>query len=573
MNKDFEIEKILTKSGNMTIRVDGFFLHSKYHPLKEAEQFIEKKYKPNHLHILFGYGLGYFAEKIKEKFNDQDELLIIDPIANMFNEHLEDDIIDEIYDEKFMLLLDSKIRKFNRRIQIISSPNYEKILGEQYRDLLKMTKDRVNVNRVSENTVRFFAETWQRNYIYNLYNTIRDKSLLELKNKFTHPVIIASGGPSLTKQLPLLKKISSYAIIIAAGSTINTLLKNEIEPDFVVSIDGTENNYDQYKELLLKNTKYIYSFYSHYSIRESFESNAYIFDTTGSSIINNHLSNLTNLEYPTLLGGGSVANFAFTIANYISNGPIALIGQDLAYTDNKTHAEYNKNFLEIDEDFKRKRGIFSTEGYYGDEVLTDYVFYSMKDSFEKLLSLVGKDREIFNCTEGGILLKEFSQISFKDFCDKYIITSSKKEEILEDENPDFIVLDKQLDLMKKMELEVSKYNTIKKILVDSIKLLTLNKSTTNFSTKTIKLLNINDEKLKKLCGEVSFVSIFQPLTLNIQNNYLPSPYETSKEAYNRVYNQNKELYTGLIEAVEITQEYTNQLILRIKKDIKDENNG
>ncbi|MDF2065822.1 6-hydroxymethylpterin diphosphokinase MptE-like protein [Bacillus sp. Cr_A10] len=573
MNKDFKIERILTKSGIMTVKVNGFFLHSKYDPLKEAEQFIEKKYKPNNLHILFGYGLGHFANKLKEKFNEQDELLIIDPLAKMFSDNPEIEIISEIYDEKFIMLLESKINKFNRRIQIISSPNYDKLMEEQYRDLLKMTKDRINLNRVSENTVRSFAEIWQRNYIYNLYNTTRDKSLLTLKDKYNLPVIIASGGPSLTKQLPLLKEISNYAIIIAAGSTINTLLKNNIQPDFVVSVDGSENNYYHFKDLNLNDTKYIYSFYSHYSIRESFVCDAYIFDTTGSSIVKKHLTHLTDMEYPSLLGGGSVANYAFTIANYISNGPIALIGQDLAYTDNKTHAEYNKNFFEIDEDFKKKRGIFSTEGYYGEEVLTDYVFFSMKNSFEKLRSLAEKDRKIFNCTEGGILLKGFSQISFRDFCDEYINTNSKKDKILEDVNPVQTHLNKQLHLIEKMEIEVSKYKSIQQILMDSLKVLSLNKSATNFSTKVLKRLNNNDEKLKKLCEEVSFVSIFEPLTLNIQNNYLPLPNETSEEKYNRVFSQNKELYTGLIEAVDLTNEYTNQLILKITKDIKDENYG
>lgn len=573
MNTDYDVEKVLSKSGVMTLKVNGFLLHSKYDPLKEAEQIVENKFKPNYLHIVFGYGLGYLTKLLRKKINDQEEILIIDPIAKIINEDLEEDIISDIYDKKFLSILDDKVRKFNRRIHIISSPNYEKILDTQYRDLLKITKDRINLNKVSENTVRSFAKTWQRNYIFNLINTTRDKSLSELENKFTYPVVIASGGPSLTKQLLQLKKVKDSVIIIAAGSTINTLLKNEIEPDFVVSVDGSENNYNHFKDLTLKKTKYIYSFYSHFGIRNSFESNAFLFDTTGNNNIKSHLSYLTEANYPTLIGGGSVANYAFTIANYISNGPIALIGQDLAYTDNKTHAEFNKNYSKIDEDFKRKRGIFSTEGYYGEEVLTDYVFFSMKDSFEKLKSLAEKDREIFNCTEGGIFLKGFSQISFKDFCAEYINTSSERDKLVEDINSSLLILDKQMVLIKQMELEIRKYKTIKKLLMENIGILNENKSTTNFTTKALKQLNSNDEKLKKICGEVSFVSIFEPLTLNIQNNYLPSPNETSKETYDRVYNQNKELYTGLIEAVDLTNEYTNQLVSKIKKDIEDENNG
>ncbi|MBD7943039.1 motility associated factor glycosyltransferase family protein [Psychrobacillus sp. Sa2BUA9] len=564
-----DIERITCKSGDITIKINGFFLHSKYDPLKEAEQFVDMNYKPNHLHILYGYGNGYFYKKFKEKLKSEEELLIIDPIAKEIDIECYKEIITDIYEKKNLNILDKKIDKFNRRVNIIISPNYDKVMEEDYVEFLKLIKDRLNINRVTENTVRFFSEIWQKNYLLNLYYTTKDKSLIELKNKYNLPVVIASGGPSLTKQIPILQKIKDSVIILAAGSTINTLLKNGIEPNYVVSVDGSDNNYNHFRELNLSNTGFIYSLYSHYKIRKSFGGNGYIFDTTCNSVVNKHLTYLTNEIYPSLIGGGSVANYAFTVANYISSGPIALIGQDLAYTDNKTHAEFNKNYLEIDEDFRKKRGAFLTEGYFGEEVLTDYVFYSMKESFEKLITFTDKNRTIYNCTEGGVFLKGFTQISFQEFCNKY----AENIEYCNFEKSCISSTDimKKFDLKDKMEKELKHYSDIKKILTESLDLISKNKSKIKFEQKTIKLLNKNDEKLKKIYQNVSIISLIDPITLNIKNNYLPNINESSKEKYIRVYNQNQELYSSLAKVIDIAEAYTNELIMKIIKDIEDEN--
>ncbi len=565
MNKDFEIEKTVSKSNDMTLKINGFFLHSKYDPKKEALQFIEKNYKPNSLHILFGYGLGYFAEALVDMLSNNEEILVIDPLYDLLHNGTEPEItvIKNIEDDSFKKILRNKIEKFNRRVHLVRSPNYDKILNNVYKEVLEVISEQLKLNRINENTIRFFSEDWQKNYLYNLFHAVGDKSLLELKGKYDIPVVIASGGPSLTKQLGLLNQIKKNVVIIAAGSTINTIISNGINPDFVVSIDGLKANYNHFKDLHLKHSTYIYSLTSHYGIRERFEKSAYIFNVQGKSEEKNHFEELTKLNLPVIAGGGSVANFAFSIATYISTGPIALIGQDLAYTDNKTHAENNNHFKVVDEEYKKARGMFFAEGYYNDKVLTDYVFLSMKESFEKLLNLVENDRKIFNCTEGGINLKGFNKLPFKEFCQKYVNDIIEKPRI----NENIINKEeKRIFLLEKMNNELKFYKRIRKILEDNLKIINENKSKTFFSENTLKKLNKNDNKLKELLKNVSMISIVEPITINIHNNYLPLPKETAKESFNRVYNQNKELYSKLIEALDLTNGYTVELIEKIVKN-------
>lgn len=567
MYSDINIEKIITKSNDVTVKVNGFFLHSKYDPKKEAIQFVETNYKENCLHILFGYGMGYIADELITKLSDSEELIIIDPLFDLLNEgiNLKINLIKDIGDDLFKAILNSKIEKFNRRVHLIQSPNYEKITHNLYKETLVIINEQLRLNQINENTVRYFAEDWQRNYLFNLFNAVTDKSLLEIKEKYNTPVVIASGGPSLTKQLKLLNEIKEKVIIIAAGSTINTLLSYNINPDFVVSIDGSISNYNHFKNLNLKDTKYIYSLTSHYGIRESFQDAAYIFNISGKIEMNNHFEKLTKFEIPIIVGGGSVANYAFTIANYISKGPISIIGQDLAYTDNKTHAENNKNFEIIDEAYKKKKGIFFAEGYYKDQVMTDYVFLSMKESFENLHKLVEKGRDIYNCTEGGINLKGFNNLPFKDFCSKYVDDLNEKpqlESCIIDQN----IEEKRISLKEQMIKELNFYNKINKILEDNLKLLNENKSKTSFSRKILNKLNKNDDSLKKLLDNVAMKSIVDPITISIQNNFLPVSNEKPIDSFNRVLNQNRALYSQMIRAVDMTKGFTQDLIEKLLKE-------
>jgi len=563
MNSNFDIEKIITKSNELTVKVNGFFLHSKYDPKKEALQFVKKNYKANNLHILYGYGLGYIPEAFIDLLGINEELLVIDPLYDLLNSEINPKvrIFRDIEEIGFNKILDVKIEKYNRRIHVIQSPNYDKLANDGYKAMLETIMEKAKLNRINENTIRFFAEDWQKNYLFNLYNGIGDKSLIDLKAKFDLPIVVVSGGPSLTKQLELLNQVKGQFLIIAAGSTINTLLSSNISPDFVVSVDGSIANYNHFKDIYSKDITYIYSYTSHFGIRKSFEKSAFIFNTMGEEKMKKHFETISNLEIPNIAGGGSVANFAFTIAAYITSGPIAIIGQDLAYTNNRTHAENNKHYRVIDEELKKARGMFLTEGYYNDEVLTDYVFLSMKKSFESLLIPIKKDREVFNCTEGGIELEGFEKLSFNEFCQRNLKNIIVKKDI-----PNFQVGQNRTILLEKMKKELDIYRKIKIYLIDNLSLLKINYSKNSFLESTLKKLNKNDMKLKKLIGEVSMNSILDPITINTQNNFLPSPNESALDSFQRVFNQNKVLYSSLIEALDMTVEYTQEIILKIEEN-------
>ncbi|MGE7022746.1 motility associated factor glycosyltransferase family protein [Solibacillus cecembensis] len=561
----YHIEYLPTKNNLKTIAVNGFLLHSKYDPIQESKRIVEKEYEPNFVHVVFGYGLGYIIDELKKKINKKENLIVIDPLYKEFidvaiNEEDNFTFVEEIKSEAIESAIIASLKNFSVKLKIICSPNYDKVLQEGYLQVLETIKKIQKLNQVAENTTRKFAFDWQENYIQNLLQTYKNHSLVELKQRYNYPVVIVSGGPSLKKQIPLLKNIKDNIIMIASGSTINSLLHYDIEPDYIVSIDGGNANYNHFKEIGDIKSNLIFGFSSHYKIQEEFPNTKYALLDAGDSDFKKYIMGKFDIDVPLIAGGGSVANFAFTVACYMTKGPIALIGQDLAYTDNKTHAEGNKHLFIIDETYKKRRGMFEVKGYYNDDVLTDYAFLTMKNDFERLNKQIEHPSPIFNCTEGGAKIEGMDQLPFAEFCNLFIRKENIKQSIDSQPKPiDFNVF------VSKMQDELVIYNKIITELQVALAKLQRNKSNSVFDKDILKELDRVDKSIKKNKSKTAMNHIFDPITMDVLGNYEPMPNESSLETFTRVFNQNNELYSRLLEAFEFSKDYVLNVIKNTNK--------
>ncbi|WPK12409.1 6-hydroxymethylpterin diphosphokinase MptE-like protein [Lysinibacillus louembei] len=570
---EYKIEYIQAKANIDTVMVDGYLLHSKYNPLQEAKMFAEREINQGYVHILFGYGLGYIANELIKLLDGKEKLIIIDPLFDILDNPTVDSAefivinsIDELEIKKYLL---ATLENYERKIKVICSPNYDKILQSEYLVLLKIIKDIQNTNIVNENTIRLFSNFWQENYIKNLLFMSEDASLKALQNAYTLPIVIASGGPSLTKQLPKLKAFSSKCIIIAAGSTINSLLAADIEPDFIVTIDGSDENYVHFKDLHIKSAKLIYSVGSYYKIQENFKGERVAFVPMKEERLQKYIKNKFSTEIPIIFGGGSVANFALHIATLITSGPIAFIGQDLAYTNNEFYAKNNKNLQIIKEDVLNKREFIETEGYYGEKVFTTYEYLPMKESFEAFIRARISNNEIYNCTEGGVKISGMNQIPFDEFCLNNSRTLDKSEKNIIINKNNLIGLSMLINVMGK---ELRMYKEMKADIKIAIKEVESTKKTAAFSPKNLNTLEKVDKKLKRNFEKVILERIADPLIIDVMRNFMPSENETKLEAYERVYKQNLAIYTGLLYVIHQTEAYIEEILEMAKAQMERKEN-
>ncbi|EAK9940617.1 DUF115 domain-containing protein [Campylobacter lari] len=92
----------------------------------------------------------------------------------------------------------------------------------------------------------------QKNFLFNLPYTLKDfpfqRFICENKCK-NKSVIVVCAGPSLNKQFELLKANQDDYVIFSLDATYKTLLKNNIYPDFVFSMDVQEKCKCFYEDL------------------------------------------------------------------------------------------------------------------------------------------------------------------------------------------------------------------------------------------------------------------------------------------------------------------------------------
>jgi len=561
------VEFLQAKNGDETLKINEYFIHSKYNPIKEAEQLVDRQYTPHHTHIIFGYGCGYIVEALLKRRSFEENIIVVDPLFNNQTLELKHQASNLFaFNSKVIPIFELYINEIaaNTRVSFktICTPNYEKVFPNEYKELLKKIVDLQYKNRTNDYTLIRYAKEWQRNFIENLRNLNEDCTIEKLHKQYNCPVVIASGGPSLTKQIPFIKKYRNNMILISAGSTTNSLLSNDIEPDYVVTIDGGEPNYNHFKQLDLKNAEIIYSMQNHYKVRGSFSQRGYLIGTHSFNKLSNYLEKELNLKLPTLEYGGSVAHAAFNIAHYISSGPIALIGQDLAYTDNLTHAANNKNARKIDEAFIKEQEAFQVEGYYGEPVWTNPVFQSMKLDFEALIMVRKPDAPYFNCTEGGIKINGFEHLTFEGFLKKFA-SDTKISKVTKVNDTSLY-----LDIHDKLKQILNNLNELNELLNKGLTIVKKIESLNQIDQKALKKLDSIEKKVNKLLDKIPMEPMTNSITIDILNHYLPVENETTIETYKRVNRQTKALYTQLQDAIN----YTEQCIKNVLENSEVENN-
>ncbi|EJP1639134.1 motility associated factor glycosyltransferase family protein, partial [Campylobacter coli] len=230
-------------------------------------------------------------------------------------------------------------------------------------------------------------------FVYNLPSMITHPSYKELLSKrknLSDTAIIVSTGPSLTKQLPLLKKYASKATIFCADSSYPILAKHGIKPDYVCMLERTEitaeffnNDFWEFD----KDIVFIVKSVTHpHTIKYLQKNNrAFILVSTYASFIQ-----YLKLDYFGYFNMGfSVAHMACYLSLHLNHKNIIFIGQDLAYAENgNSHPDDYQNSANYESQMYEH---ILTEAYGGKgEVKTHHVWLMFKQNLEQDIEKIQK---------------------------------------------------------------------------------------------------------------------------------------------------------------------------------------
>ena len=344
--------------------------------------------------------------------------------------------------------------------------------------------------------------------------------------------IIVSTGPSLIKQLPLLKKYANKATIFCADSSYPILAKHGIKPDYVCMLERDEivaecfnNDFGEFD----KDIVFIVKSVTHpHTIKYLQKNNrAFILVSTYASFIQ-----YLKLDYFGYFNMGfSVAHMNFLLTIHLKYKNIILIGQDLAYAkDGQTHSQGFIHANLHNGDYERDLDRFSTTAYGGNgKVQSSEIWTLFRHNFEKDIVNIKMNYHIttYNCTEGGARIEGTIEKPFLWACENLLDKDLNKPF----DFPKFLdkklakeKLEKTKKYLQKSILESKEF--IKKTQTQLQKLrYTLEKNDKNFQTlEKIKndLLNLFKEfkKLKlfnELCQAIYFHNECEILKFEVLN--------------------------------------------------------
>ena len=435
-----------TKSGSKTIikKNNGsdrdIKLHSAYDPVKESERSVDA-FNAGKCSIIAvsGIALGYHINALKKKYPATNILAIendqsIIELCKKHNPSALENIIPILNENDLAAYFQTiDLSSFQGVAHYIHRPSYN-INPDFYETVLANMKLLIS-SRVSDLLTRFeFEEKWIKNIFTNLKWLGRAAGVSSFFNKFkNYPGIIVSAGPSLRKDLDIIRDLKDSAVIICVDTAFKVLTKAGIEPHFVMTLDAQKYSFKHFTGVKPQNTVLVSDMVSCPAILDYYSGNKiisttskYYQDSTGKTLrettpVMDWIEKFT--ESPgDIQSGGSVATSAFDLLLNMGCNPIILLGQDLAYTGREIHCSgtyHNddwlpqinryKNLDTINQNVIRKRKIKYVPKFNKDgKVISDFVFDLYKSWFEDSASRVNV--RVINSNSGGAYIANTQEI-------------------------------------------------------------------------------------------------------------------------------------------------------------------
>lgn len=468
--------------------------------------------------FFYGFGNGVFLKAILQNKVHQKVAVVEPELEILFIALHFMDFSEELSKERLVLFLEEDadypaIRWFigtNQFGQFLKTYNLQ-IMNPYYN---KYRENIVKINKIFVDAILHFIKSHGNDatdslvgidhFWKNIPKMLANPSFHNLLGKKNSDVaIIVATGPSLTKQLPLLKEIQEHVTIISVDASLPILERWGIKPDIVTSIERVKETAKFFKKTSKKFQKgivFLSSALQHKDVYKNIKDGQLVVAMRPFG----YMQILGIDEYGYIGIGMSSANMAFELAFLMNYKSVIFIGQDLAYgADGKSHAQ---NHVYGEDERKTQESDSFVTAYGGKGTVRTNDIWKMFLGFFVTAIADAKDYLIaYNCTEGGARIDGTVEMPFGEVVDKIVDKNFKKEPIVLD-MPSVEKYAIHIQHAKKNMIEMLKYakgakKSVEKLFLDVAKtcddLERLNKEN--------RLEKINFNKIKKLLERIDIL--------------------------------------------------------------------
>lgn len=401
----------------------SFSYHSVKDPLKEAESRIQA-FDLEKTEVLFIYGVGvgydFLAARRWLEEDPKRRLIFLEDNLGVIYRFFETDTATQLLGhsqvqltylkdlEQADFILNELFWHFQGQpYKIFPSVAYEKYRPRFYDELKhQLTYDMQTKYDLLEEYLEYGA-AFYRNFYLNILGW--DQSVLgnKLFGKFKNvPAVICGAGPSLHKNMDVLKKVKNKALIFGGSSSLNALLHAGIVPHFGVGIDPNPKQAERFEELPRLDFPFFYRQRLYHDALNLLEGPRLYITGTGGYEIANWFEKKCEIESEEIEEGRNVVNFSLEIASRMGCNPIIFVGMDLGFTDCKLYSPgviTEENKVEVNEIDPKQLSpdVIIKEDIYGKPL---YTLWKWMSESKWITDFAEENPEVklINSTEGGL---------------------------------------------------------------------------------------------------------------------------------------------------------------------------
>ena len=428
---DFEEARDGSLVGSLT---GGMPLASRHQPLAEADRWADELDTAHTAFALvLGFGLGYHVRSLVERMRGTGIVVVFEPDLGLLKTVFSRiDCSNWLSPARIRILCDESDERqttaawsdFDSQMvagtKILEHPPSRSRLENHAGAVGSRLSDAVSRARMTISTMLMRSLGTVQNELYNVDHYVGGSGVEALEGTAAgHLGIVVSAGPSLQRNLDLLQdnQLRNRCVIISAQTTLRPLLEAGIRPHYVTALDYHQISRRFYEGLTSEDVSGI-------TLVALPQAHPIIADSWPGAIRWCKALVLDEILGPLAPGFGAlpaastVAHLSYHLARYLGCDPVALIGQDLGFTD----GVYYSRGTAIDDVWSTELNPFNTiammewqrivrhkgmlhrlEDIHGRPILTDDQMLSYLRQFEEFFTLdQQRGLTTIDATEGGV---------------------------------------------------------------------------------------------------------------------------------------------------------------------------
>lgn len=403
----------------VTIGNNNYLLYSKYNPIKDSRAFAERCYDySTENYLVYGLGLGYHINELENLIITKGRnyhIYVVECNSEILKLAKNSVNLSRILNNKnitFLMMNNNKsYKELNKILSIdnikigIHRPSLN-IIPEKFIEFRHLLEEFM----MKQDNINTYSDILHHNFNYNIKNF--NENVDVLFNKYTNkPLYLVAAGPSLDKNIHELSKVKGNGVILSVGRAVRPLLLAGVIPDYIIITDPSDTLYDKQLKTLDVDVPIIVLSTCDKNVMKNYSGKKYIALQKGYPPAEEYAKINNNILVET---GGSVATTGLDIAIRMRCNPIIFVGQDLAFTNQKTHSKdtFSQNIID-------SHSLRNIEDIYGNYIKTSK---NLNIYLRWIQNRIAKEKNInfIDATEGGAKINGTFILKLKDTINKFV---------------------------------------------------------------------------------------------------------------------------------------------------------